>query len=224
MSIAHPTRDASATEQARSGQAVDHARPGLDPFQAIGRAGVPLAAGGAAIALVAGATHGFGADDESMVGHIHIALGHALPIVTFTLMIGLIVALVARAGSRCTRTQLAGSAVAVVGLVLWSAVSAIHSLGYYAVAKIDPLVATRLGKASAQALVGAVFAASVLLMLIGLISALGSAARRGLVPGVAVALIVLGTLGSFFAGPVGDGLLAIGLGWAAVRLAGTAAA
>lgn len=219
MSIAHPTRNASTTQHGGPGHPPEQVHQGTDPFQSIARAGVSLAAGGAAIALVAGAAHGFGPDDESMVGHLHIALGHALPVVTFILMIGLIVALIARAGTRCTRAQLAGSAVAVVGLVLWSAQSAIHSLGFYAVAKVDPLVATRLGKASAPALVGAVFGASVILVLAGLVAALGSGARRGLVPGVAVALIVLGTLGSFFTGPVGDGLLAIGLGWTAVRLA-----
>ncbi|GAC1375571.1 MAG: hypothetical protein NVSMB4_03850 [Acidimicrobiales bacterium] len=177
-----------------------------------------MAAGAAAIAVAAGAVHGFGPDDETMVGHIHIALGHAIPIVAFSLMIVWLGALVARSGHRCTRTQLVASAVAVVALVLWSGQTAIHSLGFYATAHVDLRVATELNKVSPPMLVAALFAASVVLVLAGLGTALGSAARRGLVPAVAAGLIVIGTIGSFFAGPVGDGVLALGLGWAAVRL------
>ncbi|GAC1316930.1 MAG: hypothetical protein NVSMB16_13600 [Acidimicrobiales bacterium] len=190
----------------------------LDPVAATARGAAPLAACAAAVAVVAGGVHGFGPDDESMVGHIHIALGHAIPIVAFALMIVWLAALVARTGHRCTRTQLVASAAAVLALVMWSAQTAVHSLGFYATAHIDLRVATELNKVSPPVLVAALFAASIVLVLAGLGTALGSAARRGLVPAVAAGLIVIGTLGSFFAGPVGDGVLALGLGWAAVRL------
>ncbi|GAC1529665.1 MAG: hypothetical protein NVS3B12_03240 [Acidimicrobiales bacterium] len=190
----------------------------LDPVFAIARTAAPLAGGAAATAIAAGAVHSFGPDDESMVGHIHIALGHAIPIVAFALMILWFGALVARTGNRCTRTQLLASSAAVLALVLWSGQTAMHSLGFYATAHIDLRVATELNKVSPPALVAVLFVASILFVLAGLGTALGSAARRGLVPAVAAGLIVIGTLGSFFAAPVGDAVLALGLGWAAVRL------
>ncbi|GAC1592698.1 MAG: hypothetical protein NVS3B21_12730 [Acidimicrobiales bacterium] len=190
----------------------------LDLLPAIARTAAPLAAGAAVVAVVGGAVHGFGPDDESMVGHVHIALGHATPIVAFAAMILWLMALVARSGVRATRTQLLASAAGVLALVMWSGQTAIHSLGFYETAHIDLRVATELNKVSAPALVNILFAASVVMVLVGLATALGSASRRGLVPAVAAGLIVIGTLGSFFAGPVGDGVLALGLGWAAVRL------
>ena len=107
---------------------------------------------------------------------------------------------------------------AVTGLVLWASVAMTHTLGPYATYQLNPAVAIA-GMKTTDGLGGAFFATALATFALGTTAFLIGAARRRLVPSPAIALIVLGGLGSFFVAPVGDALLGAGLVWAAVRLA-----
>ena len=177
-----------------------------------------IAAGvAAAVVLAAGATHGFGKDDETMVGTVHIALGHALPAVAFAPVVGWLAALWVLRRERGDGRGTLTFALAVVGLVLWASVTAGFALGAYAAYHVNHATGIAMMKTS-SGLNGAFFAAGLVTFVTGVAAFLIGGARQRLVPGFAVALIVIGGLGSFFAGPVGDALMAAGLIWAALRL------
>lgn len=177
---------------------------------AVGAAGVS-----AAIAVVAGIAHGFGKDDETMYRALHIAVGHLLPVLVAAGTLVWLTALHAAARTKGTADLLWLSA-AQVGICLWAGFTTVHSLGLYIFAQVDPVLAA---KTEGPALAKVYFIVSTISVLIGLAGCLQRVVRRQQVPVVAAVLVVLGTPAAFFAGPVGDFVLAIALGWAAIHAA-----
>lgn len=182
---------------------------------AVGAAGLS-----AAVALLAGLAHGFGKDDGTVFGSTHIALGHLLPVLVAAGTLVWLTALHAASRTRAV-ADLAWLCAAQVGLCLWSGFTAVHSLGLYIFARLDAAGAAQ-SESHAPTLAKVTFAISLITMVVGTAGCLVRAARRHQVPAVAAVLVVLGTAAAFFAGPVGDFVLAIALGWSALHLTGSA--
>lgn len=173
------------------------------------------AASGAAVAVVAGVAHGFGRDNETMYGATHIAVGHLLPVVVAGLSIVWLTALFTshdlRVGGSVSSPWLS---VAQVGLCLWSAVTGAASLGLYITARTSQAAAVHHADPT---LARIAFLAAAVTMMVGLVGSLVALARAGAVPPTTVVLVAVGTPGAFFAGPLGDFALAVGLGWYVAR-------
>lgn len=166
------------------------------------------------IDIVAGFVHGFGKDDETQYGQLHLAVGHGLNVLALALLTVWLAAVMVLVVERLRWWGAVAFAVAEVGLVLRAADNAVHSLGFYAFATVNVPITVHVAT-HAPGLAKGFFLASVIPLLLGFAVLLGPAVKARAVPLAAAVLLFVGLVPSEFAAPPGEWLLGVGALWAA---------